>query len=139
MSLETFVKILASVMAVAFVGGVVVLAFTYRRLKKIRVPEDADFWTVIRAVPLALVVGLDLLDLGLDSFAAPINWFVLNRLGLQALRNVATFEALIPFTGAIPTLTLAWIAARILNLGEKPDPSLLSTKKVGPGRWEVRP
>lgn len=138
MSLETFVKILASVMVVALLGGVAVLAFTYKRLKKIRVPEDADFWTAIRAVPLALVVGLDLLDLGLDSFAAPINWFLLNRLGLQALRNVATFEALIPFTGAIPTLTVAWFASRFLNLGEKPDPDLLHAKRVGPDRYEVK-
>lgn len=136
MSLKSFAFILGTVMLASLVAGFLVLAFAYRRLKKIRVPQDADFFTTIRAVPLALVVGLDLLDLGLDTFSAPLEWLILNRLGLTALRNVATFEALIPFTGPIPTLTIAWIAARVLNLGEEIDPHLIQTRRVAPGRYE---
>ncbi len=136
MSLKSFAFILGAVMLTSLLCGLLVLGLAYRRLKKIRVPKDADFFTTVRAVPLALVVGLDLLDLGLDTLAAPLEWFILNRLGLTALRNVATFEALIPFTGPIPTLTLAWIGARLFNLGEAIDPHLIQTQRVAPGRYE---
>jgi hypothetical protein len=90
-------------------------------------------------VPLSLVVGLDLLDLGLDVFSAPIIWVILNRFGLQALRNVATVEALIPISGPIPTLTIAWIAARVLNLGQPHDPDLIETRQIGPDQYVPRP
>ncbi len=136
MSLKSFALVLGGIMLASLITGLVVLALAYRRLKKIRVPKDADFFTTVRAVPLALVVGLDLLDLGLDSFSAPLEWLILNRLGLTALRNVATFEALIPFTGPIPTLTLAWIAARVFKLGTEIDPDLIETERTGPGRYE---
>ncbi len=136
MSLKSFALVLGGIMLASLISGLLVLAFAYRRLKKIRVPKDADFFTTVRAVPLALVVGLDLLDLGLDSFSAPLEWLILNRLGLTALRNVATFEALIPFTGPIPTLTLAWIAARIFKLGTEIDPNLIETERTASGRYE---
>ncbi len=136
MSLKSFAFVVGGIMFASLLLGVLVLGLAYRRLKKIRVPEDADFFTTIRAVPLALVVGLDLLDLGLDSFAAPIEWIILDRLRLPGLRNVATFEAFLPFTGPIPTLTIAWIAARVLGLGEEIDPHLIQTHRVGPGRYE---
>ncbi len=136
MSLKSFALVLGGIMLASLISGLLVLAFAYRRLKKIRVPKDADFFTTVRAVPLALVVGLDLLDLGLDSFSAPLEWLILNRLGLTALRNVATFEALIPFTGPIPTLTLAWIAARVFKLGTEIDPNLIETERTASGRYE---
>src|SRR6185295_3519737 len=116
-----------------------VLALAVRALRRVRVPPNADFFTTVRAVPLSLVVGLDLLDLALDSFSAPIIWLILNRYGLQALRNVATVEALIPITGPIPTLTLAWMAARIFNLGQAYDPSVIETRQIGPDRYAPRP
>ena len=75
----------------------------------------------------------------LDVFSAPIIWFILNRFGLQALRNVATVEALIPISGPIPTLTLAWLAARIFNLGEPHDPDLIETRRIGPDSYVPRP
>ena len=139
MELETILKTFGVVMLCGLLLGAVVLALTYRKLRRIRLPPDADFFTAVRAVPFSLVVGLDLLDLGLDTFSAPIIWFILNRTGLQALRNVASFEAFIPFTGAIPTLTLAWLAARFLNLGKPYDPNLIEAERVGPGRYEARP
>jgi hypothetical protein len=134
-------KLVAVVAVIALVLAALVLALAFRTLRRVRlrVPPNADFFTTIRAVPLSLVVGLDLLDLGLDVFSAPIIWFILNRFGLQALRNVATVEALIPITGPIPTMTLGWLAARILNLGEPYDPDLIETRRIGPDRYAPRP
>ena len=117
--LSTVVAVLAGVAVLALCIATLLLVYVYRRLQRLDVPENAGFFTTLRAVPLALVVGLDLLDLGLDVFSAPIVWFLLRRLRLGALRNVATFEALVPFTGPIPTLTIAWFAARWLNLSDE--------------------
>ena len=103
---------------------------------------NSDFFTTVRAVPLSLVIGLDLLDLALDMFSAPIIWFILNRYNLQALRNVATIEALIPISGPIPTLTIAWIAARVFKLGHggpPHDPDLIETRRIEPGSYVARP
>lgn len=143
MELRTILEVMAVIALVALVLAAILLGLTVHRLRRIRVPKDADFFTAVRAVPLSLVVGLDLLDLGLDVFATPISWFILNRSGLQALRNVAAFEAMIPFTGPIPTMTLAWIAARALNLGQAPgqtaDPNVIETEQVGPNQYAPRP
>ncbi|HEY0554728.1 MAG TPA: hypothetical protein VGG20_10710, partial [Thermoanaerobaculia bacterium] len=119
----------------------IVLAWAFRALRRVRlrVPPNADFFTTVRAVPFSLVVGLDLLDLALDVFSAPIIWYILNRFGLQALRNVATIEALIPISAPIPTLSLAWIAARVFHLGAPPDPDVIETRRVGPDSYVPRP
>jgi hypothetical protein len=37
---------------------------------------------------------------------------MLNRFNLQALRNVAALQAIVPFTQPVPLLTVAWVAAR---------------------------
>ena len=111
---------LLGAMAVALVIAAIGLALIWRRVQRLRVPHDADFFTTMRHVPLTLTVLLDLLDFGLDIFAAPISWIVLDRLGLRGLRNKAAIEALIPFTQPIPTFTLGWLAARFLNLGDPP-------------------
>lgn len=124
---------------IAVTLSAVVLLSAHRKLRRLRVPPDADFFTTLRAVPLSLVVGLDLLDLGLDVLSAPIIWYVLNRYNLQALRNVASFEALLPFTGPIPTLTLSWWAARQFNLGETQDPNVIETRRIGPDRYAPGP
>lgn len=117
----------------------VVLFTAFRKLRRLRVPPDADFFTTLRAVPLSLVVGLDLLDLGLDVLSSPVVWYILDRLNLKALRNVATFEAFVPFTGPIPTLTLSWFLARKLNLGQPQDPNVIETRRIGPDRYAPRP
>ena len=139
MELVDLLKIFAVIAAVALVLAVVVLFYAIRRLKRIRLPADADFFTAVRAVPLSLVIGLDLLDLALDVFSAPIIWMILNRAGLQALRNTAAIEALIPITGPIPTLTIAWFAARTFNLGRVYDPDVIETRQVGPNEYAPRP
>jgi hypothetical protein len=139
MELQTLLKFLGIIIVVALALAAGFLVVAIRKLRRIRLPPDADFFTAVRAVPLSLVVGLDLLDLGLDSFSTPIIWFILNRSGLQALRNVASFEALIPFSGPIPTMTMAWCAARIFKLGQPYDPSVIETERIGPGRYAPRP
>lgn len=129
--LPTWMKVIFGVAGVALLLAIVILALLDRKLRRLRVPGDADFFTTLRIVPLSLVIGLDLLDLGLDVLAAPVAWALLKRYNLQALRNVATYEALIPFTGPIPTLTIAWVAARTLKLGRTPDPNVIETDRVG--------
>jgi hypothetical protein len=139
--LRTFGQVLLSLLVIGVVLGALLLAWTWRSLSKVRVPPDADFFTTVRAVPLPLVVGLDLLDMGLDILATPIVWTILSRFKLQALRNVAAVEALVPFTQPIPTLTLAWFAARAFNLGDAPptsDPSIIDTEETGPGQYTPR-
>ena len=139
MELKTLLQILGVIALVAVTLAAAILFVALRKLRKIRLPPDADFFTAVRAVPLSLVVGLDLLDLGLDVFSTPIIWFLLNKTGLQALRNVASFEALIPITGPIPTLTLAWIAARLFHLGQPYDPNVIEAERIGPDRYAARP
>jgi hypothetical protein len=138
MDLQTILKIIGVVALVSLVLSALILAVAIRKLRKIRVPANADFFTAVRAVPLSLVVGIDLLDLALDSFSAPIIWFILNRSGLQALRNVAAVEALIPISGPIPTLTIAWFAARLFKLGKPYDPNIIEAEQIGPNAWAPR-
>lgn len=138
MDLVDLLKIVGLLMLTALVLAGVVLTIAVRKLRRIRLPADADFFTAVRAVPLSLVVGLDLLDFALDVFSAPIMWVLLNRTGLQALRNTAAIEALIPITGPIPTLTIAWFAARLFNLGRAYDPNVIETVQVGPNEFAPR-
>ncbi|HYO13717.1 MAG TPA: hypothetical protein VE685_11035 [Thermoanaerobaculia bacterium] len=139
MDWEAALRVLGLIALVALILAGLVLALAFRALRRIRVPQNADFFTTLRAVPLSLVVGLDLLDLGLDVLSTPIIWMILSRFRLQALRNVASVEALVPFTGPIPTLTIAWFLARALNLGQPYDPNLIETERTGPGRYVPRP
>ncbi|HEY7213203.1 MAG TPA: hypothetical protein VIC28_01170 [Thermoanaerobaculia bacterium] len=134
----SLLKVLIVIAVTALVLAGLVLTLAVRALRRIRVPPDADFFTTVRAVPLSLMVGLDLLDLALDTFSAPIIWLILNRYGLKALRNVGAVEALIPITGPIPTLTLAWFAARIFKLGQPYDPNVIETRRIGPDRYAPR-
>lgn len=111
---NALVSVLVVMGACALIALVGLLALV-RSVRRLRIPPHADFFTTMRFVPLRLVVLLDLLDLGLDIFAAPISWIVLDRMGLNSLRNKAAIEALIPFTQPIPTFTLSWIAARFMD------------------------
>lgn len=102
-------------MAAAGLAGGLVLIFAYRRIRGLEIPADATFAETLLLTPLSIVIAVDLLDLALDILAAPLSWAILDRLGLKALRGVATFEALIPGTQFIPTMTLCWLGARFLN------------------------
>ncbi len=136
--LGTVVAVIGAVALLALAGAVLLLARLYRRLKRLNVPEGAGFFTTVRMVPLGLVVALDLLDLGLDVLSAPIIWVILSRLRLQGLREIASFEALVPFTGPIPLLTIAWFAARWLDLGEPPPRGVIETERTAGGAYQAR-
>lgn len=93
-----------------------VLFVAIQQVRKICLPENLSLTETLQEVPILLVIGLDLLDLALDVFSVPFVWVILNYCGLKALRNVSAVEALIPFTGPIPTLTIAWLAVRYLKM-----------------------
>src|SRR5512142_2631771 len=83
-----------------FLGAVLVitlvlLVFVIWWVRRIDLPKGADFMTALRATPLIVVVVLDLLDLSLDVFSAPITWFFLGQLGLSPLRAVAVVKDLV--------------------------------------------
>ena len=119
-TLRNFFAILVWVSLVAGVLAAVMLAWTYRDIRRLRIPANAGFFGTLRIIPLRVAIFLDLLDLALDSFAAPVAWLVLRWLRLDGLRAPAIIEDLIPGTQLIPTMTVLWVAARALNLGELP-------------------
>ncbi len=102
------------VMAASFLAAVALLALAIRQVKRFDIPPDAGFVATLQGTPLILVLGLDLLDLALDVFAAPIAWVLLDYLNLKGLRGMTVVESLIPGTQLIPTLTLSWIVARVM-------------------------
>src|SRR5688572_12080552 len=110
---------LACVAGTALLLALVVGAYVFTRIKRINLPPDADTLTALRMTPLSVVILLDLLDLGLDIFSAPFAWIILTNLGLGPLRGVTVAESLIPGTGAIPTMTVAWVLARVFRSNER--------------------
>ncbi|MFB0537686.1 MAG: hypothetical protein ACETWR_22185 [Anaerolineae bacterium] len=113
--LRTFLLIFAGLAVLSLVAAVLLTLVTYRRLRHLRLPPDADFMTCLRAVPISVAIILDLLDFGLDVFSVPIAWVMLGRLGLQGLRGVTVLEELIPGTQLLPMMTLAWIGIRLYD------------------------
>ena len=140
--LRELLAFFAVVSAVALVAALVLGLLLWRRLRKLQVAPGAGFWETLRAVPVGLVVLLDLLDLSLDVLSTPIVWWLLGRLNLRALREVASVEALIPFTGPLPTMTICWVVARMSpSLGGPPPGGggrVLEGERVEPGKWRVR-
>ena len=112
---RNFGLVIFGMMAVSFIIAVILFLVVIRRLRHLDVPPDAGFGETLLYTPLLVAIFIDLLDFALDILAVPFTWVVLDRLGLKALRNLAAFEALLPFTQLIPTMTLAWFAARILG------------------------
>jgi hypothetical protein len=106
---------LACVAGTALLLALVVGVYVFTKIKRINLPPGADTLTALRMTPLSVVILLDLLDLGLDFFAAPFAWIILSKLGLGPLRGVTVAESLIPGTGAIPTMTVAWVLARVFR------------------------
>ncbi len=112
-------RLLIFILLAAFISGLVLtillLIWVFWRIKKIHLPEGADFLTTLRATPLAVVLLLDVLDMTLDIFGTPVAWVVLGKLGLHPLRTVTTVEAFIPGTQFIPLMTASWIVARLVG------------------------
>lgn len=92
----------------------VLLVWAIVWIRRIDLPDHADMVTALRATPLIVVVILDLLDLTLDIFSAPLSWLLLGRLGLKPLRFVAVVKDLVPFTNFVPLMTLGWVYAHFL-------------------------
>ena len=111
--LRTFGITLAIMMGVALILALLLLAIVWRQVKQIKIPPDATFGETLQLTPFLVVVMIDLLDFALDFLAAPIAWILLDRMGLKALRGVSVVESLVPLTQVIPTMTIAWIWARI--------------------------
>ena len=111
--LRNFGLTLLTLMGVALILALLLLFIVWRRVKRIYIPPDATFGETLLLTPFLVVLVIDLLDFALDFLAAPISWIILDRLGLKALRGVSVVETLIPFTQAIPTMTLAWIWVRL--------------------------
>jgi len=113
--LNNFLLIAGIVLVSALLLAGLLLIWILWQVRRIHLPENADFFTALRHTPLSVVIFLDLLDLALDFFAAPFAWVILGRLGLQPLRAVTVLESIIPFTQMLPTMTIAWILARVLR------------------------
>lgn len=114
--LQTIGLILGGLFLFGIVIFLLLLAYAYRTVRHLDIPEDAGFADTLHATPFFIVLGIDLLDLTLDVLAAPASWIILDRLGLKGLRNTAVLEAIIPGTQIIPTLTLAWLGVRLFNI-----------------------
>jgi hypothetical protein len=112
--LRLLINVAAVIMVISLLAAVLLLMIAIRRVRKIRVPPNAGFVATLQGTPFVVVLGLDLLDLALDVFAAPLAWGILEYLGLKGLQTVTVIESLFPGTQLIPTLTLCWLAARLM-------------------------
>ena len=112
--LATVVQWFVVLVGISLALAVLLLVWVVWRVRRVNLPPGADFMTTLRATPFEVVLLLDLLDFALDFLSAPIAWVLLGRLGLGALRGITVVEDLIPGTQLIPTMTLAWLAARLL-------------------------
>lgn len=111
---DLLLGIVITFLALALITLLLVLML-FRRLQRFSVRPGAGFIETLRAVPLSLVIALDVLDFTFDFFSAPISWAILGRLGLVSLRRITTVEALIPGTQFLPLLTLGWMLARVFK------------------------
>lgn len=113
--LQLILRIAAVLILTGLVAAGLLAAWVLTRIRRIRMPPEADFITALQLTPLSVVVLLDLLDFSLDIFAAPFAWALLGRLGLKPLRGVTVVEALIPGTQVLPTMTAAWLIVRLFR------------------------
>src|SRR5512140_3330342 len=106
---------LATVMLIGIILSLALLAWVFLKVRRINLPAGSEFFDALRATPLSVVILLDLLDLSLDIFSAPVAWVVLSKLGLEPLRIVTVIKDLIPIPGleALPTMTIAWGISRV--------------------------
>lgn len=100
-------------LSLALAVGLAVWVFT--RIRRINIPPGADFLETLRLTPFTVVLMIDLFDLALDFLSAPVAWVILGKLGLQSLRTVTAIEAVIPGTQFLPTMTAAWVVARLTD------------------------
>ena len=114
-TIEGLLVILLIVGAGIVIVAIGLLVIAASDVREANIPPDADFFETMRLIPITIPLALDMLDLVFDFLAAPISWLILEALGLKALRLVTIAEGLIPGTQIIPTLTVGWIAARMIE------------------------
>lgn len=112
---KNLLSIFLILMGIGLVLIVLLLGWVILRIRKIQLPPDADAMTALRLTPLSIVILLDLMDMTFDFFSAPLAWVLLGYLGLAPLRGVTVVEAIIPGTQFLPTMTAAWIVARLTD------------------------
>jgi hypothetical protein len=118
-NVRVLLYVAAGLFALGLVLAAAVAAWVVVRVRRLRIPAGAGFWDALRLTPFSVVLLLDLLDFSLDIFGAPLAWAALSYLGLRPLRAVTVVESLVPGTQLLPTMTVAWLAARLLpQLGE---------------------
>lgn len=114
-TLAEVLRFLAILAGIALVLALIVLVWVFWRIKHINLPPNADFFTALRYTPFSVVLLIDLLDMSLDFLAAPFAWIILGKLGLAPLRGVSVIESFIPGTQVLPTMTIAWVIARVVR------------------------
>lgn len=114
-TLAEVVRFLAILAGIALVLALIMLVWVFWRIKHINLPPNADFFTALRHTPFSVVLLIDLLDMSLDFLAAPFAWIILGKLGLAPLRGVSVIESFIPGTQVLPTMTIAWVIARVVR------------------------
>lgn len=125
-SLPDVLKVIGIVITVGLLLALLLAGWIFWRVRRIYLPAGTEFFAALRATPLSVVILLDLLDLTLDFFSAPISWVLLGRLGLEPLRTVTMIESLIPGTELLPTMTIAWVIARLWPGVHIPDIPILN-------------
>ena len=124
--------LLVSILTISAIGlglTLLLLGWVIWRVRRIQLPEEAGFFTALRATPLIVVILLDLLDMSLDFLSAPIAWTLLSYLGLSPLIGVTVVESLIPGTQLLPTMSILWIISRIFL------PEATDDEDVVEGAW----
>lgn len=106
-----------------------VLGWVIWRVRRIQLPQEAGFFTALRATPLVVVILLDLLDMSLDFLSAPIAWTLLSHLGLSPLIGVTVVESLIPGTQLLPTMSIFWVISRLF------PPEATDDEDIVEGSW----
>lgn len=114
-------KVFGIIILVGLVMAMLLAAWVFYKVRRVNLPPNADFFQALRQTPFSVVLLLDLLDLSLDFFSAPVSWVILGRLGLEPLRAVTVVESFIPGTQALPTMTIAWLVARVLKNTRLPE------------------
>ncbi len=146
MNIDDLIVMFVTLMGVALIVAMLLLIWIVWRVRRIQLPPGADVIETLQMTPLAVVVLLDLLDLGLDFLSAPFSWVLLTWLGLEPLRVVAVVKDLIPMTQFIPAMTAAWVLARVIGprrpaIRNRPPEEESAWRVTGgpvvEGRWRV--
>ncbi len=112
--LTTILLVFLAMTVIGILLSLLLFGWVFFKVKRAKLPPQANFITTLRATPLSVVLLLDTLDFALDFLSAPFAWVILGRLGLKPLRTITVIESFIPFRNFIPTMTAAWIIVRFL-------------------------